>query len=145
MDAAFISLHNLFFCSLSEVCLCWGFFFSCFCFFRAELGNIFCLSWIITWFGHVLNDIKSILRIYDFFIACHALMPIYLTAAVSKSLLTMVQIYCGFKTNWQHFIAVFYWRSNLTDSTDLNLRPNRVIKLFAFWNILPASFNLASH
>ncbi|PVD20727.1 hypothetical protein C0Q70_18888 [Pomacea canaliculata] len=48
----------------------------------AELGNIFCLSWIITWFGHVLNDIKSILRIYDFFIACHALMPIYLTAAV---------------------------------------------------------------
>ncbi|ESP03750.1 hypothetical protein LOTGIDRAFT_64842, partial [Lottia gigantea] len=49
---------------------------------RAELGTIFCLSWLITWYGHVLNDIKHIVRLYDFFIACHPLMPIYLAAAI---------------------------------------------------------------
>ncbi|XP_050396764.1 TBC1 domain family member 20 [Patella vulgata] len=49
---------------------------------RAETGTIFCLSWLITWYGHVLNDIKHIVRLYDFFIACHQLMPIYLAAAI---------------------------------------------------------------
>ncbi|KAL5021974.1 hypothetical protein ScPMuIL_001129 [Solemya velum] len=48
----------------------------------AEAGNIFCLSWLITWYGHVLNDIRQIIRFYDFFIACHQLMPIYLAAAI---------------------------------------------------------------
>ncbi|XP_046553511.1 TBC1 domain family member 20-like [Haliotis rubra] len=49
---------------------------------RAELGTIFSLSWLITWFGHTVNDIKHIVRLYDFFIACHPLMPIYLAAAI---------------------------------------------------------------
>ena len=50
---------------------------------RSEVGTIFSLSWLITWFGHVLNDLRHIVRCYDFFIACHPLMPIYLAAAVS--------------------------------------------------------------
>ncbi|KAL8570500.1 hypothetical protein ACOMHN_034535 [Nucella lapillus] len=48
----------------------------------AELGNVFCISWLLTWFGHVLSDIESILRIFDFFIACHPLMPVYVMGAV---------------------------------------------------------------
>ncbi|XP_041376061.1 TBC1 domain family member 20-like isoform X2 [Gigantopelta aegis] len=48
----------------------------------AELGTIFSLSWLITWYGHVLNDFRHIVRLYDFFIACHPLMPIYLAAAI---------------------------------------------------------------
>ncbi len=51
--------------------------------FRSEVGTIFCLSWLITWYGHVLNDFRHIVRLYDFFMACHPLMPIYLAAAVS--------------------------------------------------------------
>lgn len=48
----------------------------------AEVGTMFCLPWLITWYGHVLNDIKDIVRLYDVFIACHPLMPIYLAAAI---------------------------------------------------------------
>lgn len=49
---------------------------------KAEVGTMFCLPWLITWYGHVLKDIKDIVRLYDFFIACHPLMPIYLAAAI---------------------------------------------------------------
>ena len=61
---------------------------------RSEVGTIFSLSWLITWFGHVLNDLRHIVRCYDFFIACHPLMPIYLAAAVSTqgSVKTLITI-----------------------------------------------------
>ncbi|XP_026204883.1 TBC1 domain family member 20-like [Anabas testudineus] len=49
---------------------------------RAEVGTIFALSWLITWFGHVLSDFKHTLRLYDFFLASHPLMPIYLAATI---------------------------------------------------------------
>lgn len=51
--------------------------------YRAEVGTIFCLSWLITWYGHVLEDTKQTVRLYDFFLASHPLMPIYLAAAAS--------------------------------------------------------------
>ncbi|XP_010185722.1 PREDICTED: TBC1 domain family member 20-like, partial [Mesitornis unicolor] len=46
----------------------------------AEVGTIFALSWLITWFGHVLSDFRHVVRLYDFFLACHPLMPIYFAA-----------------------------------------------------------------
>lgn len=49
---------------------------------RAEVGTIFALSWLITWFGHVLSDFRHVVRLYDFFLACHPLMPIYFAAVV---------------------------------------------------------------
>ncbi|XP_046691489.1 TBC1 domain family member 20 isoform X2 [Silurus meridionalis] len=49
---------------------------------RAEVGTIFALSWLITWYGHVLSDFRHILRLYDFFLASHPLMPIYFAAAI---------------------------------------------------------------
>lgn len=49
---------------------------------RSEVGTVFCLSWLITWYGHVLSDFRDIVRLYDFFIACHPLMPIYLAADI---------------------------------------------------------------
>lgn len=48
---------------------------------RNDLGTIFALAWVITWFSHVLGDIKRILRVFDFFLASHRLMPVYLSAA----------------------------------------------------------------
>ena len=47
------------------------------------MGTIFALSWLITWFGHVLSDFRHVVRLYDFFLACHPLMPIYFAAVVS--------------------------------------------------------------
>ncbi|CAM4658612.1 unnamed protein product [Leuciscus chuanchicus] len=49
---------------------------------QAEVGTIFALSWLITWFGHVLSDFRHVVRLYDFFLACHPLMPIYFAAVV---------------------------------------------------------------
>ncbi|XP_004549301.2 TBC1 domain family member 20 isoform X2 [Maylandia zebra] len=49
---------------------------------RAEVGTIFALSWLITWYGHVLSEFKHTLRLYDFFLASHPLMPIYLAATI---------------------------------------------------------------
>lgn len=49
---------------------------------RAEVGTIFALSWLITWYGHVLTDVRHVLRLYDLFLASHPLMPVYLAAAV---------------------------------------------------------------
>lgn len=49
---------------------------------RSEVGQVFALSWLITWFGHVLKDIATIARLYDFFLATHPLMPVYFGAAI---------------------------------------------------------------
>ncbi|XP_054620195.1 TBC1 domain family member 20 isoform X4 [Dunckerocampus dactyliophorus] len=49
---------------------------------RAEVGTIFALSWLITWYGHVLSEFKQTLRLYDFFLASHPMMPIYLAATI---------------------------------------------------------------
>jgi hypothetical protein len=51
---------------------------------------MFALSWLITWFAHVINDPDSIFRIFDFFLATHPLMPIYFGAAVSRNHLSDV-------------------------------------------------------
>lgn len=49
---------------------------------RAEVGTIFALSWLITWYSHVLSELRLILRLYDFFLASHPLMPIYYAASI---------------------------------------------------------------
>ncbi|XP_051949172.1 TBC1 domain family member 20 [Xyrauchen texanus] len=49
---------------------------------RSEVGTIFALSWLITWYGYVLSDFKHVLRLYDFFLASHPLMPIYFAAVI---------------------------------------------------------------
>ncbi|XP_040288529.1 TBC1 domain family member 20-like isoform X2 [Bufo bufo] len=47
---------------------------------RSEVGCIFALSWLITWYGHVLSDFHQVLRLYDFFMASHPLTPVYSAA-----------------------------------------------------------------
>lgn len=49
---------------------------------KAELGVIFCLSWLITWYSHVMDNLQIILRLYDFFIVSDPLMPVYLGAII---------------------------------------------------------------
>jgi len=49
---------------------------------KSELGTIFALPWLITWFGHVLPDYSDVVRLYDFFLAGPPLMPVYLAAAI---------------------------------------------------------------
>lgn len=49
---------------------------------RSDVGHMFALSWLITWFAHVVNDPDSIFRVFDLFLGTHPLMPIYLGAAL---------------------------------------------------------------
>ncbi|KFM65031.1 TBC1 domain family member 20, partial [Stegodyphus mimosarum] len=49
---------------------------------KSEVGVAYCLSWLITWFGHVLNDYNDVVRLFDFFIVSPFCMPMYLTTAV---------------------------------------------------------------
>ncbi|OZJ02573.1 hypothetical protein BZG36_04196 [Bifiguratus adelaidae] len=42
----------------------------------------FCLSWIITWCAHDINDFLKVTRLYDFFMTSEPLMPVYFAAAV---------------------------------------------------------------
>mmetsp|Transcript_29273 Transcript_29273/g.69535 ORF Transcript_29273/g.69535 Transcript_29273/m.69535 type:complete len:401 (-) Transcript_29273:1078-2280(-) len=43
---------------------------------------IYAISWILTWFAHDLRSLPQIERVYDFFIATHPLMSLYLSASV---------------------------------------------------------------
>ncbi len=49
---------------------------------QSEVGTIFALPWLITWFAHVLPDYEDVVRLYDFFLAKPPLMPVYLAAAL---------------------------------------------------------------
>lgn len=49
---------------------------------KAEVGVMFCLSWIITWFGHVLVKYDDVVRLFDFFLSSDPWMPLYLSAAI---------------------------------------------------------------
>ena len=49
---------------------------------KSDLGTIFALPWLITWFGHVLPDYGDVVRLYDFFLAQPPMMPVYLAASI---------------------------------------------------------------
>lgn len=48
----------------------------------SEVGTIFALPWLITWFGHVLPDYSDVVRLYDFFLAQPPMMAVYVAAAI---------------------------------------------------------------
>ncbi len=49
---------------------------------KSEVQPYFALSWLITWFSHGFDDLDSIARLFDFFLASHPVMPLYLSAQV---------------------------------------------------------------
>ncbi|XP_065676318.1 TBC1 domain family member 20 isoform X4 [Hydra vulgaris] len=57
---------------------------------RSEVGTIFALSWLITWFGHDVNKIEVIVRICDIFLAGHPILPIYFAVTVVVSHRSMI-------------------------------------------------------
>ena len=97
---------------------------------RSEVGTMFCLSWLITWYGHVLGEFQQIVRLYDFFMACHPLMPIYLAADVSTHLLTY---YCLFMWLCFCWLPLFY--CFLMISFLLTASLFFIIELLISWNL----------
>jgi len=57
---------------------------------RSDVGTIFALSWLITWFGHDVSSFDIIVRLYDVFLSHNPLMPMYV--AVELALLHREEI-----------------------------------------------------
>ncbi|KAG4072418.1 hypothetical protein HA402_004350 [Bradysia odoriphaga] len=49
---------------------------------QSTVGTLFALPWYLTWFGHSLNSYRSVVRLYDYFLASPILLPLYVTAAI---------------------------------------------------------------
>ncbi|KAH8358329.1 hypothetical protein KR200_000620, partial [Drosophila serrata] len=49
---------------------------------KSAVGTLFALPWYLTWFGHSLNSYKSVVRLYDYFLASPIYTPIFVTAAI---------------------------------------------------------------
>ncbi|KAJ5074693.1 tbc1 domain family member 20/gtpase [Anaeramoeba ignava] len=49
---------------------------------EASMDPCFATSWVLTWFAHVVPDIDTVLRLFDFFIAEGPFMPYYFSAAL---------------------------------------------------------------
>lgn len=49
---------------------------------RSSVGTLFALPWYLTWFGHSLNSYRSVVRLYDYFLASPFLMPLYVTVTI---------------------------------------------------------------
>lgn len=49
---------------------------------QSGVGTIFSLSWVITWFSHVLRNYDTVGRLFDFFLTTDAQMPIYLSVCL---------------------------------------------------------------
>ncbi|XP_017031017.1 TBC1 domain family member 20 [Drosophila kikkawai] len=49
---------------------------------KSTVGTLFALPWYLTWFGHSLNSYKSVVRLYDYFLASPIYTPIFVTAAI---------------------------------------------------------------
>lgn len=52
------------------------------CLVKSGVDTMFCLPWLITWFAHTLSDYRHVVRLYDFFLASHELMPMYIATAI---------------------------------------------------------------
>jgi len=48
---------------------------------QSRAGTIYSLSWVITWYSHILRRYKNVGRLFDFFLSSHRLMPVYLAAS----------------------------------------------------------------
>jgi hypothetical protein len=46
-----------------------------------DVGH-YALSWVLTWFSHVIDDIDMVSRLFDVFLASHPLFSVYVSAAV---------------------------------------------------------------
>lgn len=47
-----------------------------------DMTPYFCLSWILTWFAHDVRDTALVKRLFDAFLASHAMLPTYVAVAM---------------------------------------------------------------
>ncbi|KAI9029645.1 hypothetical protein CLU79DRAFT_679493, partial [Phycomyces nitens] len=66
---------------------------------RSDIVPFYCLSWVITWCSHDLDDLDKITRLFDFFLCSNPLMPVYFAVAVVLSRREKIlELECEFST-----------------------------------------------
>lgn len=51
-----------------------------------QVEPYYCMSWVLTWFGHDLQDLPAVSRLYDVLLGAHPTLILYICAAVSSAL-----------------------------------------------------------
>jgi len=88
---------------------------------ESDVGTIFALSWVITWYGHVLSDHRFIVRLFDFFVSSHPLMPVFVAAAmVLHCADDVLDQECDMPTVHHHLV-------NIPNTLDLNNNLDEII------------------
>lgn len=84
--------------------------------FRSSVGTLFALPWFLTWFGHSLNSYRSVVRLYDYFLASPFLMPLYVTVTIVlyreddifKEDCDMASLHCLLSQVWQSLVVIIF-------------------------------------
>ncbi len=53
-----------------------------------QVRSFFCLPWVLTWFSHNLDRLSDNARLFDFLLASHPLMPMYVAVALIHDMRT---------------------------------------------------------
>lgn len=71
---------------------------------RAQVQSFFTLSWVLTWFAHDIDDMDALKRLFDFLLASHPLMPVYLAVALILQLREgLLRLECEYAEVHQYF------------------------------------------
>eukprot|EP00045_Choanoeca_perplexa_P002933 m.27699 g.27699 ORF g.27699 m.27699 type:complete len:385 (+) comp11775_c0_seq2:189-1343(+) len=74
---------------------------------QAGIEPSFAISWVITWFAHEIENLDDLQRLFDFLLASHPLMVLYLSAAVvHQNRQTLLEAECEFTEVYRHIIRI---------------------------------------
>ncbi|EGD76921.1 hypothetical protein PTSG_08266 [Salpingoeca rosetta] len=101
---------------------------------NAQIGGEFTISWVVTWFSHVLNHHQDRCRVFDACLASHPYFVVYLAAAIVLSQSEQLQaLECDFASVYQHLtkLGPLDWEAVLADAKSLEdeIAPARLLRL----------------
>ncbi|CAN0520997.1 unnamed protein product, partial [Scytosiphon promiscuus] len=56
-----------------------------------QVEPYYCMSWVLTWFSHDLQDLSMVARLYDVLLGAHPTLILYISAAVSRGCTTVLE------------------------------------------------------
>lgn len=91
---------------------------------QAHVQGFFTLSWVLTWFSHNLVRLSEVARVFDFLLASHPLMPVYLASSL------VIHLREGLLHGECDFAAVHQYFQSLPKRIELDSLFDHAQKLF---------------
>eukprot|EP00455_Lapot_gusevi_P039551 TRINITY_DN4435_c0_g1_i1.p1 TRINITY_DN4435_c0_g1~~TRINITY_DN4435_c0_g1_i1.p1 ORF type:complete len:370 (-),score=56.65 TRINITY_DN4435_c0_g1_i1:34-1143(-) len=106
-------------------------------FVSCQMEPFFALSWFLTWFSHNLERFEKVVRLFDFFLASHPLMPLYYCAALIHSMRDEL-----FASDEPHDFASLhgFFQNNFRQDQDIEKMMDdsqRLYELYPPWDLVP--------